>query len=89
MNQLRCPVRGSSAVATGFLSPHGSGRESRVFVPHVCRLAWFRWKQGVQVSTNSNACVACGLVWTRLEVGELRAFIERYGDIHARVTLAS
>jgi len=84
----RCPDCGSTVVEFGTLTKDGLSLFPLQFTPSWRWFAFFRWNKGVDVPCRSNACPSCGLVWSRLDPGRLRTFIERYGTSEAKVELA-
>ena len=86
--KARCPACGASTVTTGFLTVTGLRLNLLLFVPSWRRFGSFRWNKGVHVSSDFASCLSCGLVWSSLEPGKLRAFIDRYGNDEAKTSLA-
>jgi hypothetical protein len=85
MTTIRCP-RCHAESTTGGLIPGSRGGGPVCFIPDGCRKTWF-WL-GVRFrNAGFFACSSCGLVWSELRPDELRAHIERYGDVSAKSRL--
>ena len=92
MEKDRCPRCSASTITRGSVANlDGLQTGPWLFVPAWRRHAWLRWHKGVRLPASSyyfSACLSCGLVWSELSNGELRAFTERYGSADAKASLA-
>jgi hypothetical protein len=50
------------------------------------RLFSFQWWgiRGVPITEVVHCCLSCGHIWTNVDAKQLRSYIERYGDEHAK-----
>lgn len=81
----RCPRCGSERVMRGTLTPMGRGGDANYFVPRDA--SFFRRKDGVCLRHGSVCCMACGLVWSSVDLNELQDFVEKYCDEMTRLDM--
>jgi hypothetical protein len=86
MDTDHCPKCNSNAVVAGRL-PEIRGWGYKSFEPIGMRFFRF-WQRGVSCPEPFRACLACGLVWTRLQPEDLRAFIDKHGKAEAKLKLS-
>jgi hypothetical protein len=88
MDTGHCPKCNAATVIGGSL-PELSGTRRATFMPtgmEWWRFHWVWWPPSC--SPGFQACLMCGLVWTRLRPEELRTFIDKYGTDEARLKLS-
>ena len=89
MKSHRCPNCGASTVIEGQITRFNGQPQSRLrFEPGGMRLFYLRWIRGVAITGGVHCCLSCGHVWSSLEAEQLRSYIERYGNQHAKGKLA-
>ena len=83
MKPACCPHCQSANAVLGDMT--GAEGYAHSFAPRNCR--YFRPNAGIAPSGAFYACASCGLVWTAVDPGKLRAFIAAHGEELARQQL--
>jgi hypothetical protein len=83
MDKAKCPSCGAKSVIDGDCLSFRADKASRFEPDH---LRWFqvRLLRGIPLSGGFDACLACGLIWSRVSPEDLEQIIRDHGTDEAR-----
>jgi hypothetical protein len=76
MPEKTCPKCGADTLAAGVV-PRGGGSLRPIFIPDGLRR--LRWRLGVPVREEFQACLSCGHLWSSVSAPELRSLFHKSG----------
>ncbi len=86
MDATKCPACGGKSVIDGNCLSFRGDKASR-FEPDDLRWFQIRFMRGIPLAERFDACLSCGLVWSRVATEELAGIIRDHGNDEAKALL--